>query len=158
LFPTDDYDHRLFGILAIIIAVSHLRICSEFVYFQNSNLEVFKNLPLGFWYKVAMLVSGYLIILLPEIYLFIIRGHSLVGFGYISSWIVFLLSSVIFIHCFQYFKTLTDESKMRYFFFGFVLILLLVMYKTPILLLSGMFLLSGFWFFWKYENLYEADK
>ncbi|MCP9754155.1 hypothetical protein EGI26_03125 [Lacihabitans sp. CCS-44] len=158
LFPTDDYDYRLFSISAIIISVSHLRICSQYVYFQNSNLLTFRNLPLGLWFKITMLICGYLIILLPEIYLFIIRGRSLAGFGYIITWIVFLLSSVIFIHCFQYFKTLTDETKMQYFFFGFVLILLSVMYKTPILLLSSIFLLSGFWFFWKYENLYEADK
>ncbi len=157
LFPTDEYDQRLFSISAVIIAVSHLRICSQYVYFQNNLLAVFKNLPLSFWYKNVMLLVGYFVLLLPEIYLFMVRAERLTSLSYAFTWLVFLLSTVVFVHGFQYLHTLSDEAKMQYFFFGFVFILLLVMYKVPLLILSGVFLLLGFWFLKKFENVYEVD-
>jgi hypothetical protein len=157
LYPTDEYDHRLFSISALIVAVSHLRICSQYVYFQNTSLAVFRNLPLTFSYKMVMLMLGYILLLIPEISLFIMRTHFFTNALYSLSWIVFLLSTLIFIHCFQYLNTLTDEAKMQYFFFGSVFILLLVMYKIPLLLLSFVFLLLGFFIFWKYEDVYEVS-
>ncbi|MCP9764407.1 hypothetical protein [Lacihabitans soyangensis] len=155
LFPTDEYDHRLFSIAAVIIAVSHLRICSQYVYFHNSHLAVFNNLPLGFWYKSIMLVIGYFILLLPEIYLFMVRAQPLVSLSYAFAWLIFVISLVVFIHGFQYLQTLSDDSKMQYFFFGFVFVLLLVMYKVPLFLLSSFFFLCGFGLLKKLENDYE---
>lgn len=157
LFPTDEYDHRLFSISAIVIAVAHLRICSQYVYFQNNNLGVFKNLPLGFWYKILMVVLAYFILLIPEVYLFVMRAHGFTNLSYTFTWVIFLVSTLVFIHGFQFLHSLTDDTKMQYFFFGFVFVLLLVMYKIPVLILSTIFLALGFWFFRKFENLYEAQ-
>jgi hypothetical protein len=158
LFPTDDYDQRLFSMLAVIVAVSHLRICSQYVYFQNSHLAVFKNLPLCFWYKSSMIFIGYFVLLLPEIYLFIAQVLPITSLPYAFSWLIFLVSTIVFVHGFQYLNRLSDDAKTQYFFFGFVFVLLLVMYKVPLLILSGIFLLTGFWLLKKFENSYEPQQ
>lgn len=157
LFPTDDYDQRLFSMVAVIVAVSHLRICSQYVYFQNSHLAVFRNLPLRFWYRSLMLLLGYFVLLLPEIYLFMVQVLPLTSLPYAVSWLIFLISTTAFLHGFQYLHRLSDEAKMQYFFFGFVFVLVLIMYKIPLLLLSGIFLLTGFGLLKKYENTYEPQ-
>ncbi len=158
LFPTDDYDQRLFSMLAVIVAVSHLRICSQYIYFQNRHLAVFRNLPLSFWYKSLMLLLGYFVLLLPEIYLFIAQVLPITRLPYAVSWLIFLVSTIVFVHGFQYLYRLSDDAKMQYFFFGFVFLLLLIMYKVPLLILSGIFLFTGFWLLKKFENSYEAPQ
>jgi hypothetical protein len=155
LFPTDDYDQRLFSMVAVIITVSHLRICSQYVYFQNSHLAVFRNLPLSFWYRSLMLLLGYFVLLLPEIYLFGVQVLPLTSLPYAVSWLIFLVSTIVFVHGFQYLHSLSDDAKMQYFFFGFVFLLLLIMYQVSLLVLSGIFLLTGFGLLKKFENSYE---
>ena len=158
LYPTDDYDFRLFGIAAVIIAISHLRICSQWLYFQYENLQFYQNLPLSYLYKVSVLILGYFIILLPEIWLFVMKTHILFHTPLMISWIFFVIAMIIFIHFFGYLNFKSEERKGQCFFAGVILVLLLVMYKIPILLLSSIFIVYGLVIYRITEKRFEEGK
>lgn len=158
LFPTDEYDNRLFSIAAIIISASHLKICSEWLNFQYKYLQFYQNLPLSYFYKILIVVSGYLVLILPELYLILMRTNAQVGIQYILQWVLFLVSLITSTHYFQYLTGFTEETKMQLYFFGIIFLLLLVMYKIPIILLSLILISSSVMIYFKFEKAFETNK
>lgn len=158
LFPTDEYDDRLFGIAAIIIAVSHLKICSVWLDFQYNSLQFYQNLPLTNWIKIIILFLIYIVLLIPEIYLFAIKTNSFLSFIFQFQWILFVVSFLIFTHNYQLLISISEDTRMKWYFFGTIFLLILVMYKMPLSMLVLILLASSVYLFFKFENRFEMEK
>ena len=158
LFPTDEYDDRLFGIAAIIIAVSHLKICSVWLDFQYNNLQFYQNLPLTVWFKLGMVFLSYLVLLIPEIYLFVVKTTAVLSAVYQIQWVLFVLSLLIFTHIYQLLISISEETRMKWYFFGTILLLILVMYKILLSILIVFLLFSSTFLFFKFQNSFELQK
>jgi hypothetical protein len=155
LYPTDQYDLRLFGISMVLVAVSHLRICNQWLEFQYTQLSFYQNMPLGVLHKVAYVVLGYLVLLFPEIYFLSTGVYTYFGYYEVVCLLLFLMSLIAFIHFFGYFNFSNPDTKMQFYFFGIVFILLLIMYKIPLVMLSSVLLMSALVIFVRYEKFYE---
>jgi hypothetical protein len=158
LFPTDEYDDRLFGIAAIIVAVSHLKICSVWLDFQYNSLQFYQNLPLTNWIKISIFFLIYLILLIPEIYLILIKTSTYIGIGFQIQWVFFVLSLLLFTHIYQFIIVISEEIRMKWYFYGTIFLLILVMYKTPVSLLVSLLLMISIFLFFKFENKFELEK
>lgn len=158
LFPTDEYDDRLFGIAAIIIAVSHLKICSVWLDFQYNSLQFYQNLPLTNWKKISILFLIYFVLLIPEIYLILIKTSTFINIGFQIQWVFFVLSLLLFTHIYQFINGITEEIRMKWYFFGTIFFLILVMYTMPLSILILILLASSVFLFFKFENRFELEK
>jgi hypothetical protein len=158
LFPTDEYDERLFGIAAIIIAVSHLKICSVWLDFQYNSLQFYQNLPLTNWIKISILFLIYFVLLIPEIYLVWIKTSSFISISFQIHWVFFVLSLLVFTHIYQLIIVISEEIRMKWYFFGTILLLILVMYKTPLSMLVLFLVISSIFLFFKFEDKFELEK
>lgn len=158
LFPTDEYDERLFGIAAIIIAVSHLKICSVWLDFQYNSLQFYQNLPLTNWIKISILFLIYFVLLIPEIYLILIKTSIFIDISFQIQWVFFVLSLLLFTHIYQFIIVISEEIRMKWYFFGTIFLLILVMYKTPLSMLILFFLITSIFLFYKFENKFELEK
>ncbi len=158
LFPTDEYDDRLFGIAAIIVAVSHLKICSVWLDFQYNSLQFYQNLPLTNWFKLGLVFLSYLVLLIPEIYLFVVKTSTVLSAVYQIQWVLFVLSVLIFTHIYQLLISISEETRMKWYFFGTIFLLILVMYKIPMYILIVFLLLSSTFLFFKFQKGFEPQK
>ncbi|MCP9766903.1 hypothetical protein EGI22_03215 [Lacihabitans sp. LS3-19] len=155
LFPTDEYDKRLFGMFAVIIAAAHLKIVSEWVYFKHKYLQFYRNLPLSFLVRNGYVMSGYLIIIVPEFFIFLMQKPIGISVFFNFSWLIFIISLLFLSHQFIYVNTISEESKMQWYFFAFVGLLILVLFKIPLLFLSVIFILLSIFINLKYFNSSE---
>jgi hypothetical protein len=158
LFPTDEYDERLFGISAIIIAVSHMKICSVWLDFQYNSLHFYQNLPLTNWSKICILYLIYFVLLIPEIYLILIKTSGFVAISFQIQWVIFILSFLFFTHIYQFIIVISEEIRMKWYFFGTIFLFVLVMYKIPFSILILSLLVTSIFLFFKFENKFELEK
>jgi len=158
IISTIDYYHRFLAIVIFITMVSNVFISYEIHYFINYKMGFIRNLPQPIWKIWLNILMVIIIFVLPEI-VYIFRNYN----EYVSvfSLIIFLLNGVSFLmFCFVYLlKTRLDQKKfiMR-FYFGFLIFIILILFDTPVILLSIVFLISSFilfnLYFYKYENVF----
>ena len=145
LYPTDEYDYRLFSIMGVFVGVAHYTIAVNWVQFLANQMLFDKNLPISTFYRLFWLFIGICIILIPEYFFFVSKAK--VSGLYFIEWVIFTSSiflSVISIGI----KNVNDqEASLKVIFWSFVIGVLLVMFKIPILLFCVFLLFISFLFY-----------
>jgi len=149
LIRTDSYDERLISLAILLAGFAHLGLTEIFQQFEWE-MPLLRNLPWSTGKRFSMQLISWLPILAPE---FIMLWRSLpLEFGWIY-WIsapFFLLSLPFFLSAFRFFsggnqKTSERILPLSFFGAGFA-----IMYKTPVLALAGIFLLTSFFLIQRY--------
>jgi hypothetical protein len=157
LYPTDEYDSRLFGMLAVIIVAAHLKIVSEWVNFEYKYLQFYRNLPLSSFRKNGYVLLGYILIILPEFFILFMQKPADISFYFIFSWLFFIVTLLFLSHQFVYVNSLGEESKMQWYFFSFVGFLILILFNIHLTLLSTIFIIFGYFLYSKFQDKFEQE-
>lgn len=158
IYPTDDYDARLFSIIAVVIVASHLKLTSNFISFESANLTFYRNLPFSNWTRILLLGISYSILILPEFLIFLLNIPADISIIYAIKWFFFLLSLILFTHNLNYVSILSEDFKMQSCFFGSIAIVIILMSHFSIILFSFLFfILASFLFYKNYPTFENLD-
>jgi hypothetical protein len=159
LYPTDRYDWRLFALMVIMLSAIHYQIIATFFSFWEGWLSIFRNLPLSYFSLTKITMVSYVLIILPEILLIGFRGKEYFSWIFLISLIIFFVSFITILHYIQYLYIVSSKAKYQIYFFGFLVVFLLIMFKIPLWAFSILFLVMSFYIVsqeWKnYEYAYE---
>jgi hypothetical protein len=135
LYPTDDYDLRLWNLVGIILASMQFQLLSEWLIIEINHGTSFKALPLNNIKLIYFDCSNILILTCFDLIIFNYYSYSFLNaFDRISASILFL-SFILFIRYLYYFCS-NIEGFLKYLFFSFVIISILVMYHISALFIS----------------------
>jgi hypothetical protein len=155
IYPTDDYDARLFSIIAVIIVASHLKIASDLISFESDNLKFYRNLPFSNWTRMLFLIAIYLILVLPEFFILIVNIPSDIPIIYGMEWLMLVISLIFFTHNLNYVVHLSEDFKMKSYFFGSIAIILILLSHFSLIFLSIIFLFWASYLFFKNYPTFE---
>lgn len=71
LYPTDDYDLRLFGLGGLLVALAHITIIYRLYQFEHESLVLYRNLPVSLPQRLFRYMIQTAVLLLPEAILLI---------------------------------------------------------------------------------------
>lgn len=150
LYPTDAYDERLLAIGGLFVAAGHTVFCQEFLYFENQFLLISRNLPINHSQRLWSYLRTYLILLLPEIIVLIRNLPEGVSYLFVIYLACFILSMIFLNHHTQYINGISNETYMQRVFITGILLLLLIMYKIPVILIALVNFFIAFYVFKKH--------
>jgi hypothetical protein len=136
LYPTDDYDERLFSLAGLLVAAGHTVFCQQYFMFENRFLLIGRNLPLSYTQRLIQYALGYFLLLIPEIIVLIRNLPVGVDYIYIVFLIIFILSMIFLNHHVQYINNVSHDAFMQRLFFTGILFLLLIMFRIPVFLMA----------------------
>lgn len=136
LYPTDDYDERLFALGGLFVAAGHTVICQQYFTFENRFLLIIKNLPLTYIQRLVQYTIAYAIMLLPETIVLLRNLPDGVNYGFAGIVIVFVWSMVYLNHQVQYINGISYDAFMQRLFFTGILLLLLIMFRVPVVVIT----------------------
>lgn len=155
LYPTDQYDLRLFALMVIMLTAIHYQIIATFFSFWEGSFSIFRNLPLSYFSMIKMTGVSYLLLILPEILVIGFRGLEYFSLNFLISLILFFISFITILHYIQYLYMVRSEVKYQIYFFGFLTIFILVMFKIPLWVFSVLFLVFSYYIVSKKCQNYE---
>jgi hypothetical protein len=155
LYPTDDYDERLLAIGGLIAAAGHTVFCQEFLYFENQYLSISRSLPISHLQRLLGYLRTYSILLLPETIVLLRNLPDGISYLFVLQLIIFILSMIFLNHHTQYINGISNETYMQRVFLTGILLLLLIMYKIPVILVGLVnFLIASYVF---KKHYYESQ-
>ncbi len=158
VISTIDNYHRFLAVAIFITVVSNAFISYEIHYFMNYKMAFFRSLPQPISKIWLNILIAMIIFVLPEI-IYILKNYN--EYVSIFSLIFFLLNGVSFLMiCFVYLlKTGLDQKNFIIrFYFGFLFLIILILFDVPLVLLSIVFLILSYvifkLYFYRYENVF----
>ncbi len=140
LYPTDDYDMRLFGLMAIIIGAVNLRLMQLYLNFDDLFLSFHKNLPLSSFQIIGHSLLVLFSVSFPELFAFVLNAPFEVSFIQVllthSLYFTFLLIAT---NVFTKYGVGSDRS-IQILFFVMVVFSLLIMANVPFIILTFIFI------------------
>ncbi len=155
LYPTDDYDERLLAIGALLAGAAQVVISGQFFVFENRHLLLLKNLPLTSAARLAGYFKTHAVLLLPEMIILLNNLPEGVAYGFAVQLWWLVLGICLLIHFLGFIPGVPEDTLMKGLFYGGVVVFLLIMFRVPVLLLTGAALLSSVLVFRKYYYLAE---
>jgi hypothetical protein len=157
LFPTDDYDHRLFSIALVMIAFANYPLIQEWLIFENQKSNFIKALPISTPKNIFYMLATILILVVPEILVFAFKTPSFVNLSYVFSWAISLIIFILGIKTLFY-VPIKSEQMQQNLFWLFIVFLILVMYKVQLIVLSLPLLLFSVWSIFKFFGNWEPGR
>jgi hypothetical protein len=157
LYPTDEYDHRLFSIALVMVVFSNYPLMQEWLIFENQKLNFVKALPISAIKHIFYMLCTIMILVLPEIILFGIKSTPFVDLAYVFSWAISLIFILLGLKSIFYLPVKTEFMQQN-LFWVFVVLLILIMYKIPILLLAFPICVFSAWSIYRFYGDWEPGR
>ncbi len=153
LYPTDDYDERLLSIGLLLGSLIHLGLTTEHYTFEHEYLLFVRNLPLSFLRRFAAHALQMLLIFIPEITFLFRYLPDTVSYLFVGKALVFISGiQIAALHrVYQHDKSL--EKLSAYGLWGFIIGLLLIMFRIDPAILGGLL-----WAYAAWVNAYKYYK
>ena len=124
--PLDHYDNRVALLGLLMGLMSHAVIVFELQKFEETNLSFLRSLPIAIPIRLFNLSLMYLILLLPEICMLILRG---VHFTDLMGVILFSTGYLVFTHCRLFHSTLNMDKHITWTLGLFLISFMLTLFK-----------------------------
>lgn len=155
LYPTDDYDERFLAIAGLLVGASHIVFNQKYFQFEHVHLGLLRNLPLGVMKRYSGYLITYVVLLVPELLVLIKNLPGGLSYVFMAELLIFIMSIILFMHHLHYINGVSGDAIMQRLFFGGVGVFLLIMFKVPLVILSGVLLMAGIVVFRKHFYLSE---
>ncbi len=157
LYPTDEYDSRLFSMLAVCIGFINYPIIQEYLLFENEKLNFQRTLPIPWYFQYLQMAFVIILLLLPECVFFLIKSHTYVSWTYLSSWIFFVWT--VFISIKGIFYLPIHEERVQKWLFGiFIILQIVIMYRIPLPILTCFLVSFSAWIVAQFYHNWEPGK
>lgn len=143
LYRADAYDHRLLAMGLVIAASAQAPLLLELHRFENFHFSLMRQLPLTFFKRLLYTVITILLLTLIEMGLLITYFPSHLSIAVLLQSIVFFISILIFQQGLLYSKDRTQEQLTSFVFIQAMLLIVLVLFKIPLLLFAAFHALAG---------------
>lgn len=154
VYPYPDYDLRPTYTGFLLAVAGHIMLVRRVQYFQEHDLFITRNLPLPLWQRMWGYAFTFLMLLLPELTLFVWFYQDMALWPVLLN-LVLLGSSLLLFLASQLYRISNQRSFYRQAFLLFMGLLLLILCAAPLLLVSGTFFLLSWLCFKKYFFAYE---
>ncbi|MFC3809099.1 hypothetical protein [Lacihabitans lacunae] len=149
LFPTDDYDWRLFGFCGVFLGVATYNFSQQWLFYQRQYLLFDRNMPVSLIKRYGRLVLTFLLILVPEVLALAVKLPETLSYLFIAEFLFFVISFSLAIHLMFYlFPDYDQEQSLKALFWFALAIVFLILFKMPLYFLSSVLIL-GSWFLYK---------
>ena len=146
LYPTDDYDIRLISLGCLVAALSQAVILQHLYFFERLYFDLYRNMPLRAdqWFAGYLLTLG--ILLVPEAVVLARNFPAGPGVGEGLLQFVFLWTLTVILWHYQAFVAGNkQDSGFQVLFFSGIGLALLIMFKMPVWVFSGVGLVLAYW-------------
>lgn len=154
LYPTDDYDNRLFSLGGLFVFLIHVVLCQRLFEYEFQQISFVRNLPFSALNRFFRFAVIFAILLIPEIIVFIKDIPQDISWVYLISYFLFVLSLILLTLNTLWLNWQPEKFGNRLFWLS-ITVLLLVMFKVPILLMALINYVTSFYILKKYY--YEAE-
>lgn len=155
LYGTDTYDHRLLAMGIVIAASAQVPLLLELHQFENFHFSLVRQLPLSFFKRFLYTLTTILLLTLVEVGLLITYFPTSLPAGVLLQSILFFVSMLVFQQGLLYAKTRTQEQLMSRVFILAMVLIVLVLFKIPLIVFTAIHLLAGI-FIW-HRNYYRFE-
>ena len=150
LYPTDRYDERLLSLAGLLVGVGHSTLLLHFYEFEHLQLPLLRNLPLSLPKRFGYYCLLFLVLLLPEIGLFLRYLPHSVGLWYLVQWTAWVVSLLGLIFSRFLAKHYVMDYLLRHAFYAFIVFFFLIMFKIPLILLILLNASVAIGWFWRH--------
>jgi len=147
-YSTGEYDIRMPAVGMSLAYLLNLGLSFELYQWEGEVWLWGRSLPVPVWKRWGRVVMVHIVLIVPET-LVVLRSGAL-GFAEVAKLYTLGLTILIVSHLYFYKRSGLPENAMQVFLFGFVGLTLLILYKIPILVLSGFGLLFSIYAFPKW--------
>ncbi|MCU0325935.1 MAG: hypothetical protein MUF45_11885 [Spirosomaceae bacterium] len=154
LYPTDDYDVRLFSLGGLFVFLIHVVLCQRLFEYEFQQISFVRNLPFSTFSRFLQYGLVFLILLIPEIIVFAKNIPTGVSLMYLISYFLFALSLIILTMSCLFLNWEQERFGYRLFWYS-ITTFVLIMFKVPILLLASINYVTSFYILQKYY--YDAE-
>ena len=137
LYRYDSYDQRLLAMAALVSFCSTLAFVYQYVLFENSRFNLLRNLPIAISIRLLRFVTCMVLLSIPEIVVMSWSYPSDLTFLHFVEIMIFGLSLLLAGYSFLLRKHITFESLTPKMFFLGITLFLLILLKTPLILISA---------------------
>jgi hypothetical protein len=154
LYLFDEYDVRLMSLSVMLAAAANIGLTFQFHRFENYHFQWMKNLPISLAQRILFFLFTFIIVSMPEwIVLLRFFPSQLSLFHYVEL-VIFGISLIFLAYTSLFIQYIAFEKLTQYMFYCFIGLMLLILFKVPILLLSGIQFFVGIYFIRKYYYTY----
>jgi hypothetical protein len=157
LYPTDEYDYRLFSIALVIVVFSNYPLMQEWLIYENQKSNFVKALPISALKHIIYMLVTIIILVVPEIILFGLKSTQFTDLAYIFSWAISLIFILLGLKSIFYLP-LKIEKLQQNLFWVFIILLILIMYKVPLIVLAMPISILSAWSIYRFYGNWEPGK
>lgn len=144
-YPTDDYDERLLKLGLFLVASGYFTLTQHFAaYYENSMLFI-RNLPISIKTLFATYIINGILFTLPELLLFISYLPNNANFYVIFDVYIYIVTAAVFWQIALFWIDMQNSRLHLFLFIGHVALVIMLMFKVPLVLLAAALLLISFW-------------
>lgn len=155
LYNTDVYDFRLLAIGLVVVAGAMVQLIQLAHRFENFHFNIMRGLPLSMPRRVVLTVTTHLLLLLPIFGILITRFPSQLSFVTLLESLLFLLATILFWNGILYQRDRDLEALMKLVFGVSIVLIILILFKTPLLVLASLKFVIGLYLWMKYYYRFE---
>lgn len=155
LYHTDEYDARLLGLGLLIVVSLHASLFWELHRLENVYFQIFRQLPLAWIKRLAMMLSCCMIMMLPEMALLLRNFPPHLSLFVLMSSVWFILSIPVLLYGLLFRDDYREDRFMNITFIMVIVEFVIILFNVPLILLALLNLLVGC-LFWR-RNLYTFE-
>ena len=157
LYASENYDWRLLAMSTTGGAVANLLIIFQIQDFENTHISWIKNLPLTIAKRFGRFLMVFTILLLPETAVLLKYFPDHLSFYWLILNFLYALSIGAFFFGLLHIKATSLENFTKKSFWIFIALILLILFKVPLIIISLMNFNAGFLLYRKYFYLFEPE-
>jgi hypothetical protein len=161
LYGTDTYDHRLLAMGIAIAASAQAPLLLELHYFENFHFSLVRQLPLPFLTRLRYATSTMVLLTLVEIGVLITYFPPSLSIVVLFLSVLFFISILILLQGILYWKDRKQEQFMSVVFILTMALIVLVLFKIPLLLFILCHILVGvsIWMrnYYRFEYITQSE-
>jgi hypothetical protein len=155
-YPTDDYDERLLKLGLFLVASGYFTLTQHFTNYYNSGLLFTRNLPIG----IERIFAGYIVngvlFTLPELLLFVSYLPDNISPFVILDVYIYIIAAAVFWQTTTFWIDMQNTRLHLFLFIGHITLVIILMFKIPLVLLAAALLLISFWQFRRHYYNFET--
>lgn len=155
LYVYDTYDERLMSLGVLSAMAANTMIVFQFHRFENYHFRLVRQLPFSVLHSVLFFIFTFFIICLPEwIFLFQFFPATLSKIQYLE-FVVFGLSFLFLSYTILFIQHTSFDRFVKRVFYGFMALMLLILFRVPVMAFVVLHVLVGTLFIRKYYYTFE---
>ncbi len=143
LYKYDSYDARLFGMATVIAFTANINLVWELHRFENVHFSLLRNLPIPFPSRIGHFLLTLGLLTIPEAGTVIKNLPADLNAADAASILVMGWSILVLFYGFLYLRDWGQEQMTPFIFFACIVHIVLILFRTPIVVLGLVNLVAG---------------